>query len=54
MNGIGVVGIGRICVGNGDGLIVFNGVGECELNGGAGDGNGCDGIGDAICFDREG
>ena len=46
MNGIGVVGAGWIGVGNGDGLIVFNGVGERELNGGIRDSNGGDGIGD--------
>ena len=54
LNGIGVVGAGWIGVGNGDGLIVFNGVGERELNGGTGDGNGGDGIGAAIGCDCEG
>ena len=53
LNGIGVVGAGWIGVGNGDGLIVFNGVGERELNGGTGDGNSGDGIGAAACCDCE-
>ena len=35
MNGVGVVCSGWIAVGNGDRLIVCDGVGECELNGGA-------------------
>ena len=48
MNGVVVVGAGWIGVGNGDRLIVFDGVGECEFNGGAGDGNRGDGISGAI------
>ena len=31
LNGVGVVGIGWICVGNSDGLVVFDGVVEGEL-----------------------
>ena len=53
LNGIGVVGAGWIGVGNGDGLIVFNGVSEGELNGGTGDGNTSDGIGAASGCNRE-
>ena len=53
MNGVVVVGAGWIDVGNGDRLIVFDGVGECEFNGGAGDGNRGDGIGGAIGCDRK-
>ena len=53
LNGIGVVGAGWIGVGNGDGLIVSNGVGERELNGVAGDGNAGDGIGSASGCDCE-
>ena len=48
MNGVVVVGAGWIGVGNGDRLIVFDGVGECEFNGGTGDGNRGDGISVAI------
>ena len=44
MNGVVVVGAGWIGVGNGDRLIVFDGVGECEFNGGARDRNRGDGI----------
>ena len=51
LNGIGVDLRGWIGVGNGDRLQVFDGVGECELNGVAGDGNGGDGIGSAIGCD---
>ena len=54
LNGVAVVGAGWICVGNGDGLIVFDSVGESENDGGTGDGNASDGIGSAIGFDREG
>ena len=45
LNGIGIVAIGRIGVGNGDGLPTRNGPGERELNGGAKGGNSLDGIG---------
>ena len=45
LNGVGVVGIGWICVGNSDGLVVFDGVVEGELNGVSVDGNGGDGVG---------
>ena len=38
MNGVGVVCSRWIGVSNGDRLIVFDGGGEGELNGGAGDG----------------
>ena len=48
MNGVVVVGVGGIGVGNGDRLIVFDGVGEREFNGGTGDGSRSDGIGVAI------
>ena len=54
MDGVVVVGFGRIAVGNGDRLIVFDGVGEVECNGGAGDGNRGNGIGIAVCCDGEG
>ena len=54
MDGVVVVGSGRIAVGNGDRLIVFDGVGEGEFNGGAGDGNRGNGIGIAVCGDIEG
>ena len=48
LNGVVVVGVGGIGVGNGDRLIVFDGVGEREFNGGTGDGNRGDGICGAI------
>ena len=48
-----VVGAGWIGVGTGDRLIVFDGVGECEFNCGAGDGNRGDGISGAIGCDRK-
>ena len=54
MNGVGVVAGCWIGVGNGDRLVVFDGVGEGELNGGTGDGNAGDGIGAAIGCDCEG
>ena len=55
MNGVGVVGVGGICISNSDRLIVFDGVGECEFNGGADDGDGGDDVvGGAIGFNREG
>ena len=53
MNGVGVVGTGWIGIGNGDRLIVFDGVGEGELNGGARDGNSGDGVSCAIGCDGE-
>ena len=39
MNSDVVVVVGAIGVSNGDGLIVFDGVGEGEFNGGTGDGD---------------
>ena len=45
LNGIGVVGTGWIGVGNGECVPAGNGPGDCQLNGGAGDGNSGDGIG---------
>ena len=33
LDGVGVVGVGWICVGNSDGLVVFDGVVEGELSG---------------------
>ena len=47
MNGVVVVSAGErgIVVGNGDRLVVFNGGGEGELSGAAGDGYGGDGVG---------
>ena len=53
LDGVVVVGAGRIAVGNGDRLIVFDGVGKGELNGGTGNGNSGDGIGIAVCCDGE-
>ena len=54
MNGIGVIGGCWIGIGNCDCLIVFDGVGEVELNDGTGDGNSGNGIGIAVCCDSEG
>ena len=45
LDGVGVVGVGWICVGNSDGLVVFDGVVEGELNGVSVDGNSSDGVG---------
>ena len=53
MDGVVVVGSGWIAVGNGDRLLVFDGVGEGEFNGGAGDGNRGNGIGTTVCGDGE-
>ena len=54
LDGIADVGTVWIGVGNRDCLIVLDGIGECELNIGAGDGNSSDGIGTAVCCDGEG
>ncbi|MDB4625459.1 hypothetical protein OAD91_01705 [Synechococcus sp. AH-551-E19] len=53
MNGVGVVGSGWIVVGNGDGLVVFDGVGEGQNNGGTVDCNASDGISGASGCDGE-
>ena len=53
MNGIGVVCSRWIGIGNGDCLIVFDGVGEGELNGGAGDGDSGNGVSCATGCDGE-
>ena len=54
MDGVVVVGAGWIAVGNGDRLIDCDGVGEGECNGEAVDVNSGNGIGIAVCCDREG
>jgi len=55
LNGVGVVGSGWIVVGNGDGLVVFDGVGEGQNNGGTVDCNASDVIvGGTVCCDGEG
>ena len=54
LNGVGVIGVGGICISNGECLVVFDGVVEGEFNGGAVDGDSGDGVGRAIGCDGEG
>ena len=54
MDGVDVIGVGRIAVGDGDDVVVFDRIGEPQFNGGTGRANSGDGIVAAACYDGEG